>query len=200
MENPKIALLLAIACLLTATATATAAGAGETSWIQTFCRGNKSTTKLHFYVHDVRAGPNATLFNVANSSITATSPTAFGRVNVFDDSVTVAPDITSEEVARAQGTTTSMDLNVQAYSMNLNFFLTSGEFNGSTVTVIGRNQFADEERELSVATGSKAFRDARGYAITKTVSFEEATNYSVLEYTIYVKTSKRCSYVASASS
>ncbi|KAL1554404.1 dirigent protein 21-like [Salvia divinorum] len=155
----------------------------------------QATTKLHFYIHDIRAGPNATLFNVANASITATSPTAFGRVNVFDDRVTVAPDLGSEEVARAQGTTTSMDLNVQAYSMNLNFFLTSGALKGSTVTVIGRNQFADEKRELSVVGGAGAFRNARGYAITSSYSYEEVNNYSVLEYTIYVTTPRRCSYI-----
>ncbi|XP_057796350.1 dirigent protein 21-like [Salvia miltiorrhiza] len=193
MKNPTIGILLTITCLLIATATATAAAANETAWLQTFCRGNKFTTKLHFYVHDIRAGPNATLFTVANASITAASPTGFGRVNVFDDRITVSPDIASEEVGRAQGTTASVDLAVTAFSMNLNFFLTSGKFNGSTVTVVGRNQFADAQRELSVAGGAGAFREARGYAITSSYSFEAATNYSVIEYTVYVKTSRKCS-------
>ena len=184
MKNlTTFSLLLTIATLLTATATA-----GDTPWFQTFCQGNIATTKLHFYVHDIRAGPNATLFTVANSSITNTSPTGFGRVNVFDDKVTVAPELGSEEVARGQGTTTSMDLNVQAFSMNLNFFLTSGPYKGSTVTINGRNQFADATRELSVVGGAGAFRNARGYAITSSYSFEEVNNYSVLEYTVYVTT------------
>lgn len=183
MMNKKTTLFLTLACLLTA-----AAGTGETTWLKTSCRGNKATTKLHFYVHDPRAGPNATLFNVANASITATSPTGFGRINVFDDKVTVGPDIGSEEVARSQGTTTSMDLNVSASSMNLNFFLTSGEFKGSTVTVVGRNQFSLPERELSVVGGTGGFRNARGYAITRGYFNDPVENYSVLEYTIYVTT------------
>ncbi|XP_047942617.1 dirigent protein 21-like [Salvia hispanica] len=195
MKNlTTFSLLLTIVALLTAAATT----AGDTPWFQTFCQGNKATTKLHFYVHDIRAGPNATLFNVANSSITNTSPTAFGRVNVFDDKVTVGPELGSEEVARGQGTTTSMDLNVQAYSMNLNFFLTSGPYKGSTVTINGRNQFADATRELSVIGGAKAFRNARGYAITSSYSYEEVNNYSVLEYTVYVTTPRRCSYIERA--
>ncbi|XP_042003711.1 dirigent protein 21-like [Salvia splendens] len=140
-------------------------------------------------------GPNATLFNVANSSLTNTSPTRFGRVNVFDDKVTVAPDLWSKEVARGQGTTTSMDLNVQAYSMNLNFFLTSGPYKGSTVTINGRNQFADARMELSVVGGAEAFRNARGYAITSSYSYEEVNNYSVLEYTVYVTPPRRCPYI-----
>ncbi|XP_047959613.1 dirigent protein 11-like [Salvia hispanica] len=169
--------LLTLACLVTA---------GKTKWLKTLFRRNKATTKLHFYVHDLRAGPNATLFTAATASITATSPTAFGRINVFDDKVTVGPDIGSEEMGRAQGTTTSMDLNVLASSMNLNFFLTSGEFKGSTVVVVGRNQFADAERELAVVGGTGAFRNARGYAITSTYSSDLVENSSVIEYTIYV--------------
>ncbi|KAL1533532.1 dirigent protein 21-like [Salvia divinorum] len=188
MMNLITTRLLTIACLLTA-----AAAAGETTWFKTFCQGNKATTYLHFYVHDLRAGPNATLFTVATSSITATSPTAFGRINAFDDKITVGPDINSEEVGRAQGTTTSMDLNVLASSMNLNFFLTSGEFNGSTVIVMGRNQFSEPARELAVVGGIGAFRNAKGYAITSSYSNDPVENYSVLEYTIYVTTSWRCS-------
>ncbi|KAL1554409.1 dirigent protein 21-like [Salvia divinorum] len=189
MKNLTVNLLLTIAYLLFITTTT----AAETPWLENLCLGNENTTKLHFYVHDVRKGPNATLYNIANSSITATSPTGFGRINVFDDRVTVAPDIASEEVARAQGTTTSVDLQVSAASMNLNFFLKSGKFNRSTVTIVGRNQCSDEERELPVAGSNGAFRYARGYAITRSYSNDEATNYSVLEYTIYVTISKKCS-------
>lgn len=192
MKNPTINFLLTIAFLLLTT-TAAATPADETPWFENICIYNKNTTKLHFYVHDVRSGPNATLYNVANSSITATSPTGFGRINVFDDRVTAEPDIASEEVARAQGTTTSVDLQVSAASMNLNFFLKAGKFNGSTVTVVGRNQFSDAERELPVVGGNGAFRYARGYAITRSYSNDAATNYGVLEYTIYVRTSGKCS-------
>ena len=193
--NQIITLFLTLACLSTAAAS-TGAGTGETTWLKTSCRGNKATTTLHFYVHDPRAGPNATLFTVANASITATSTTGFGRINVFDDKVTVGPDIGSKEVARSQGSTISMDLKVLASSMNLNFFLTSGVFKGSTVTVVGRNQFSLAERELSVVGGTGAFRNARGYAITSSYFNDPVENYSVIEYSIYVTTPRRCSYVS----
>ncbi|KAH6761245.1 hypothetical protein C2S51_018194 [Perilla frutescens var. frutescens] len=171
----------------------------EDAWLQTICRGNRPTTTLHFYVHDVRTGPNATLYTVATSPITANSPTGFGRVNVFDDRVTAVPDIKSREVARAQGLTTSADLRVQAFNMNLNFFLTSGPFKGSTISIVGRNQFADVKRELSVVGGTGAFRSARGHAITRTYSHDAAINYSVLEYTIYVAYSRRSGCFADSS-
>ncbi|KAH6832909.1 hypothetical protein C2S53_000452 [Perilla frutescens var. hirtella] len=196
MENLTVGLVVMISCLFMATPTTYArkqippatAGGGENAWLKTVRRGNENITKLHFYVHDVRAGPNATLYGVASSSITASSTTSFGQINVFDDRVTAEPDINSEEVARAQGLTTSSDLQIRAVTMNLNFFLKSGEFNGSTISIAGRNQVGDPQRELSVVGGAGAFRYARGYAITSTYSNDVEANYSVLEYTIYVTT------------
>ncbi|NBH31909.1 dirigent protein, partial [Staphylococcus warneri] len=160
----------------------------ESAWLKTTRLGNGNTTTLHFYVHDVRAGPNATLYGVANSSITATSATSFGQINVFDDRVTAEADINSEEVARAQGLTTSSDLQIRAVTMNLNFLLKSGEYNGSVISIAGRNQVGDPQRELTVVGGAGAFRYARGYAITSTYANDVEANYSILEYTIYVTT------------
>lgn len=185
MKNPTMSLLLMVSILATAAAAAT-----NETWYKTVPRGRRNVTTFHFYVHDVRGGPNATLYGVASASVTATSPTGFGQINVFDDLVTADPNITSPEVARAQGTTTSADLRVRAVAMNMNFYITAGKFNGSTISVIGRNQVAAAERELTVAGGAGAFRYARGYAITRSYSNDAATNYSVLEYTIYVTTTK----------
>lgn len=186
MENLTIGLLLIISFMFVA-----AADAGpNATWSHSVRRGKKQMTTLHFYVHDVRGGPNSTLYTVASASITADSPTRFGQINVFDDRVTAEPDINSLEVARAQGTTTSADLRVRAVAMNVNFFLTSGDFNGSTISIVGRNAVTETERELPVAGGTGAFRYARGYAITKSYSNDAATNYSVIEYTIYVTSTK----------
>ncbi|XP_057788622.1 dirigent protein 21-like [Salvia miltiorrhiza] len=197
MKNQTIgSLLLILSCLLIATpsptharkfpdATATAASAGK-AWVRTIVRGSENITQLHFYVHDVRAGANATLYGVANASITATSPTSFGQVNVFDDLVTAEPDIAGAEVARAQGTTASAGLEDRAVAISMNFYITSGEFAGSTVSIAGRNPVTEASRELPVIGGTGAFRYARGYAVTTTYLNDAETNYSVLEYTVYV--------------
>ncbi|XP_047940475.1 dirigent protein 21-like [Salvia hispanica] len=164
----------------------TAAAAAGKSWVRTIVRGSENITQLHFYIHDVRAGENATLYRVANSSITATSPTSFGSVNVFDDLITAEPDINGEQVARAQGTSTSADLVNQAVAINMNFYITSGEFSGSTVSIAGRNPVTEASRELPVIGGTGAFRFARGYAVTTTYLHDSEANYSILEYTVYV--------------
>ncbi|XP_047956798.1 dirigent protein 21-like [Salvia hispanica] len=186
MKNLTIALMLiATTSLLLLLPTARATGA----WVETITKGHKKLTKFHFYVHDPGAGPNATLFRVANASITDTSPTVFGQVMVFDDRVTADPDIKSAQVARAQGTAASADLQNLAVALTMNFHITSGEYNGSTVCIAGRNPLLAPSREVPVIGGTGAFRFARGYAITSTYSMDLPASYIVLEYTIYVITS-----------
>ncbi|KAK4437659.1 hypothetical protein Salat_0099900 [Sesamum alatum] len=138
---------------------------------------------IHFYVQDLLAGENKTVFGVATASITADSPTDFGQVRVLDDLVTAEPDYYSTPVARAQGLITYADLRVAALAMNMNFVFTTG---GSTICILGRNQINLPERELAVVGGIGYFRNAGGYAITKLYSYDVEKEYGVLEYTLYV--------------
>ncbi|XP_047942616.1 dirigent protein 21-like [Salvia hispanica] len=186
MKNQTTLFLLSIiSYLLIATHARNQIPTGE-SWVRTAVRGSESIAKLHFYVHDVRAGVDATLYRVANASITDTSPTSFGLVNVFDDLATADPDITAPQIARVQGTTASSGLEIQAVTINMNFYITSGEFSGSTVTIAGRNPVREASRELSIIGGTGVFRSARGHAITTTYLHDPEANYSILEYTLYV--------------
>ncbi|KAL1540452.1 dirigent protein 21-like [Salvia divinorum] len=180
MKNLPIDHMLLISCLLLA------AAAAPNPWVQTLTKGNKNITKFHFYVHNLEAGPNTTVYRVANASITSTSPTKFGLVNVLDDRVTAEPDINSEQVARVQGTVSFTDLHAKAIAMTANFYITSGEFNNSTLSVSGRIPLTEPVREIPVIGGTSAFRLARGYAVTSYYSFDSATGSSVLEYKIYV--------------
>ncbi|KAL0384447.1 UNVERIFIED_CONTAM: Dirigent protein 4 [Sesamum radiatum] len=161
----------------------------EESWFQNvICNGNEDTVILHFYVQDVLAGENKTVYEVARADITSTSPTSFGQVLVADDRLTAEPDYYSEEIGRVQGLVTSADLDVPTLSMYLNFVFTSGAFNGSTISIQGRNELLSQQRELAVVGGAGVFRFARGYAILTTYYFDpEMSQYGVLEYTIYVR-------------
>ncbi|XP_073127135.1 dirigent protein 22-like [Henckelia pumila] len=168
---------------------------GELEWFQNICSGDKEKVgKVHFFVQDVLGGKNPTVYEVARASISLNSSTSFGQVRVLDDLLTVGPEKDSEELGRAQGTITSVDLETSALSMYLNFVFTSGQYNGSTITILGRNQIMNDQRELPVVGGTGIFRMARGYAITNTYSYDPYTNYGVLEYTLYV------SYVGKSSS
>ncbi|KAK4493323.1 hypothetical protein RD792_017789 [Penstemon davidsonii] len=158
---------------------------GEKSWREAFCQGKETTTKLHFYLQDVLGGPNATVWEVAKSPI-SNSATSFGQIRVLDDLITQTPKPNSKKLGRAQGLITFADLDVSALNMNLNFVFTAGRYNGSTLTILGRNQIMNVDRELPVVGGTGIFRMARGYAISNTYSYNVSTNYGILEYTVYV--------------
>ncbi|KAG6413507.1 hypothetical protein SASPL_126220 [Salvia splendens] len=189
--NP-IALILTILCLLVSTLDVYAAREGpaaaavEDSFHRDICGGKEKVVKLHFYVQDLRIGHvNATVFEVAKASITPTNPFAFGSVHVLDDLVTEGPAFNSRALGRTQGLTTNADLSTFGIAMNLNFYFYAGRFNGSSLSILGRNHVTDPARELPVVGGTGAFRYARGYAIQTTYSMDPVTSYAVLEYTIY---------------
>ncbi|GFP84853.1 dirigent protein 1 [Phtheirospermum japonicum] len=149
-------------------------------------KAKQKVAKLHFYLQDALGGPSATVYEVARSDITATSAASFGQVRVLDDLITARPDRDSQHLGRAQGMITFTGLDESALTMSLNFYFTAGEYSGSTLCVVGRNPIGSKNRELPVVGGTGVFRMARGYSISNTYSYDAATNYGVLEYTVYV--------------
>ncbi|XP_043691939.1 dirigent protein 22-like [Telopea speciosissima] len=141
---------------------------------------------LHFYFHDIVSGLNATAIRVSEAPSTLTSTTAFGAVAVLDDPLTETPEATSKLVGRAQGIYASASQNEVALLMTLNFAFMEGKYNGSTLSILGRNTVFSEVREMPVVGGTGIFRLARGYAHAKTHWFEPTTGDAVVEYNIYV--------------
>ncbi|KAF5947167.1 hypothetical protein HYC85_013124 [Camellia sinensis] len=144
-------------------------------------------TKLHFYFHDIESGNNITSIQVARvPNNNSTSAAAFGGINVFDNAIIVGPNITSKQLDRAQGLFVASSLGPQSLLIAMNPFFTEGEFNGSTLAIVGRDPILDQYREISVVGGSGEFRLARGIATAKTFSFDTAANNTVVEYHVVV--------------
>ncbi|KAL6986975.1 Dirigent protein 21 [Sarracenia purpurea var. burkii] len=143
-------------------------------------------THLHFYFHDILSGRNPTAVQVAKSAVTDASPTSFGAVVVIDDPLTVKPELSSKQVGRAQGIYSSASQNDVGLLMVLNYAFTEGKYNGSTLSVLGRNSALSAVREMPIIGGSGLFRFARGYARARTVSFNFTTGDAVVEYNVYV--------------
>ncbi|EOA33909.1 hypothetical protein CARUB_v10021402mg [Capsella rubella] len=114
-------------------------------------------THLRFYFHDIVSGDKPTSVQVASGPTTNSSATGFGMVAVVDDILTVGPEITSEEVGRAQGMFASADQNKIGLLMAFNLVLTKGKFSGSTVAMYGRNPILSEVREMPIIGGTGAF-------------------------------------------
>ncbi|KAL7168848.1 hypothetical protein ACSBR2_033973 [Camellia fascicularis] len=141
---------------------------------------------LHFYFHDIVSGKNATAIRVAEAPMTNKSPTFFGAVVMMDDPLTIKPELSSKQVGRAQGIYASASLNELGFLMVLNFAFTEGKYNGSNLSILGRNTVLSTVRELPVVGGSGLFRFARGYAHAKTHSLNFTSGDAVVEYNVYV--------------
>ncbi|KAG8367964.1 hypothetical protein BUALT_Bualt16G0127400 [Buddleja alternifolia] len=141
---------------------------------------------LHFYFHDIVSGRHPTAVRVAEAAMTNTSATGFGLMAMIDDPLTLGPNMSSKIVGRAQGLYASADLTNLGLLMVLNFVFTEGKFNGSTLSVLGRNGVFSAVRELPIVGGSGVFRFASGYAQAKTHELKLETGDAVVEYNVYV--------------
>lgn len=84
---------------------------------------------LHFYFHDILDGRNATAVRVTNPPM----------VTVIDDLLTEGPELTSTPVGRAHGFYASACLQEVASLRAMNLVFGRGKYNGSMLTVLGRN-------------------------------------------------------------
>ncbi|KAL4187874.1 hypothetical protein AMTRI_Chr09g41140 [Amborella trichopoda] len=137
--------------------------------------GKKKVDYLHFYFHNMFDAKNPPPLIVAEANITQSSPTLFGMVRVMDQPLTEGPILTSKMIGKAQGIFASM-----------NFLFTKGKFNGSELTVVGRNLILNKVREMSVVGGNGVFRLARGYARLRTYSFNATNLNAIMEYHVTV--------------
>ncbi|XP_042498316.1 dirigent protein 22-like [Macadamia integrifolia] len=141
---------------------------------------------LHFYFHDIVSGRNPTAIKVAEAESTKTSPTEFGKMVIIDDPLTEKPEATSKLVGRAQGIYAMASQSELGLLMTLNYCFMEGKYNGSTLSILGRNTVMSEVREMPVVGGSGLVRFSRGYAHAKTQWFNHTTKDGVVEYNVYV--------------
>ncbi|CAK7342257.1 unnamed protein product [Dovyalis caffra] len=139
---------------------------------------------LHFYFHDTLSGENPTAIPVAQAATTNKSSTSFGLVVMMDDPLTLKPEVKSKQVGRAQGFYASASQSEISFLMTLNFSFTEGKYNGSTLSILGRNSIFSGVREMPIVGGSGLFRFARGYAQAKTHTINLKTNDAIVEYNV----------------
>lgn len=146
----------------------------------------KKVTRLRFYLQDVVGGDSPTVWEVAHCNLSDVLPSSFGKVLVLDNLVTAEADPSSAQVGRLQGSVGLADLNEKALVMLLNMVFTQGEFEGSTLSIIGRNPLGREVREVPIVGGTGAFRMATGYVITTTYFADPNHVHSIYQYNAVV--------------
>ncbi|XP_030452937.1 dirigent protein 22-like [Syzygium oleosum] len=139
-------------------------------------------TRFHVYMQEKISRSNATVVTVAQAATTNPSATSFGLVQVFDDALTVGPKMSLKNLGRVQGMMTFASQSEVALSMSMNFVFTEGRYNGSGLTIVGRNMLSLKVREMPIVGGTGLFRLARGYVHTITYSSDPNTGLLVLVY------------------
>ncbi|CAN1306976.1 Dirigent protein 21, partial [Linum perenne] len=148
-----------------------------------------SPTHLHFYWHNNHNDANATSPNI--TAVVAVPPVAnsdsgFGLISIMDDPLTAGPTRDSPLVGRAQGVYIGASQSTFGLLMAMNFVFVGGEYNGSSLAIMGRNEVPLKVRELPVVGGTGVFRLAKGYALLKTYLFHVEAGIAVVEYNVYV--------------
>ncbi|KAK4281790.1 hypothetical protein QN277_013242 [Acacia crassicarpa] len=177
---------LTLIFLLTSLATAKPTGFSRTLSPSTLGLRKEKLTHLRFYFHDIVSGRKPSAVKVAEALMTNTSSTGFGLVYMADDPLTTGPKRRSKLVGKAQGIYASASQDELGFLMVFNFVFTEGKYNGSYLSLLGRNTAFSTVREMPIVGGSGLFRFAHGFAQAKTYTFDPKTGDAVVEYNVYV--------------
>ncbi|XP_062115632.1 dirigent protein 22-like [Humulus lupulus] len=141
---------------------------------------------LHFYFHDILSGKNPSSVQIIESPSKGKASLGFGTTFMMDDPLTEGEEPTSKIVGRAQGLYSFASQKDIALLMVCNYVFTEGKYNGSSLSILGRNPVLNNVREMPIVGGSGLFRFARGYALAHTVQFDSNTGDAIVEYNVYV--------------
>lgn len=148
-------------------------------------RRREKLSHLHFYFHDIVSGRNPAAMLVVRPPANV-SRTLFGAVVMTDDPLTERPEIGSKLLGRAQGLYAGASQSEIGFLMVMNFAFVEGKYNGSYLSILGRNTVMSAVREMPVVGGGGLFRFARGYAQAKTHAVNISSGDAVVEYNVYV--------------
>lgn len=150
-------------------------------WFQKLHYSKPKLTRLHFFFHDIVSGPAQTTVVVVPP---ANTTTYFGQVNIFDDALTERPEPTSKILGRAQGLYGFASQEDFSLLMAMTFVFTSGNHNGSSVTILGRNTVIQSPREFPIVGGTGNFRLARGFASAS--NYFANTSVVIVQYNVAI--------------
>lgn len=187
----KFILILAAQILLLAITVASAGKKGED-----FARNvnrkhlglgkKEKLTHLRVYWHDILSGQNPSSIMIQRPVSNYSTSSFFGSVTMIDNALTSDVPINSTVVGQAQGLYAGAAQKELGFLMAMNFAFKTGKYNGSTITILGRNVVMSKVREMPVVGGSGMFRFARGYVEARTKWFDRKTGDATVEYNCYV--------------
>lgn len=156
------------------------------NWAAKLEAQKETVTNLQFYFHDTLSGKNPSAIRVAQAQDTNKSLTLFGAIMMADDPLTEGPDPNSKLLGRAQGLYASACQEELGLLMAMSFSFSDGIYNGSSVSILGKNPALNNVREMPVVGGTGLFRLARGYALAHTYWFDVTTGDAIVGYNVTI--------------
>lgn len=153
-------------------------------WVENARFAKQKVTHLHFFFHDTVSGEHPTALPIAKSDITDKSATAFGKLLMADDPLTLGTSINSTIIGYARGLYGSSSQSQIALVMALNLVFTDGKFKGSSLVLVGDNDAMSSPREMSISGGTGVFRLAKGVATANTYFITNLD--AIVEYNVAV--------------
>lgn len=144
----------------------------------------EKVTHIRVYWHDSVSGRNPSSVMIQQPVLNSNS--LFGSITMMDDALTLDVSRNSTVVGQAQGIYAGAAQGEIGFLMVMNFAFTTGKYNGSTITILGRNTVRSKVREMPVVGGSGIFRFARGYVEARTKSFDLKSGEANVEYNCYI--------------
>ncbi|XP_064979391.1 dirigent protein 1-like [Musa acuminata AAA Group] len=142
----------------------------------------ENMTHLHFYLHVYYGGPNATTVTVVSPPGNST----FGSIGVGNNILKEGPEPSSMLIGRTNDLTAQASIESPSYLYMLNFVFTAGEYNGSSIAIVGR-EVIGMTSERTIVGGTGMFRMARGYTVSTLISSTGTTElFLVSEYYAYI--------------
>ncbi|XP_061375848.1 dirigent protein 22-like [Gastrolobium bilobum] len=178
--------------LLLSSYTLTSVSTEETGFVRSLDREmmgmekKKNFSQFRFYWQDIVVGNNVTSVAIVPPLPKYNPVNAFGLVRIFDNALTLGPELSSKLVGRAEGFYASTSPTQLDFLVVMSFALFEGRYNGSSITIAGRDVVSNTVREMPVIGGSGVFRFSTGYAEARTHFFDPKTDNAVLEFNVYV--------------
>ncbi|KAK7390287.1 hypothetical protein VNO78_25589 [Psophocarpus tetragonolobus] len=177
---------ITIITLTSVTAEDEGTGFVDSSPNRKFLKSKEKVSHFRFFWHDILTGQNPSAIQIIPSVPKYNKTSSFGLVRILDNPLTLGLKLSSKLVGRAEGLYASASQSRLSLLMVMNFALTQGKYNGSSITIMGRDVIDDKAREMPVVGGSGVFRFARGYAMAKTRTFDPKSMQSTVEFNVYV--------------
>ena len=141
-------------------------------------------TQLHFYFHNNITGEHPTAMKTVLPP--KGSIHGFGATYMMDDPLTEGPSPTSKLVGRSQGIYALASQHEPGLLMVTNFLFTLGIYNGSTLSILGRNPTFIKVKEMPIVGGTGIFKYARGSAVLTTYVYDITGGVAIVEYNVTV--------------